>query len=236
MSYLFNDMPMRTLRTAANELLLREKSAVMSDVLRKDYGINLPQGTNDEYVEVLLDSLKRLPTILIKDCGIVTLGFEDQGPSKEYYPNHGKYVNNTLFINQQIIEDPLLIVDPDSGASFNKFDQTLYHELGHGWDEFQSDDNVILSLKPEWMELSGWSEAPIPGHKRVIIQDKDSPKLVGEYYYSPEAEFTRFYAKRNPWDDWADSFSYYVANLKSFLPKNKIAYFDNMLGKYYKGK
>jgi hypothetical protein len=56
--------------------------------------------------------------------------------------------------------------------------------------------------------------------------------MVGEWYYDPKAGFTRFYAKRNPWDDWADSFSFYVGGLKK-LPDNKTEYFDKLLKKYY---
>jgi len=84
------------------------------------------------------------------------------------------------------------------------------------------------------LSLSKWSEKPVPGYKRVIIQEPGSPVMKGEYYYSPDAGFTRFYARRNPFDDWADTFSYYVAGLKSFIPENKIAYFDDKLHKYYK--
>jgi len=220
-------------KIAADVRVYSEKVDVIGH-LKDSYDIEVDPDTDDEFVSVLSDSLDRLPAELVRDCGIKTLGFEDLGPSKEYYPNHGKYKDNTLYINHQIIEDPTLIVDPDSGSSVNKFDQTLYHELGHGWDEVNGSDGQELSLKKEWMRLSGWSKDPIPGYKRVIIQEPGSPVMKGEYYYSPDAGFTRFYARRNPFDDWADTFSYYVAGLKSFIPENKIAYFDDKLHKYYK--
>ena len=211
-----------------------EKIGVVEQ-LKGVYDIEIDPDTEEELVKLLSSSLEKLPPELVKDCGIKTLGFEDLGPSKEYYPNHGKYIGSTLVLNQQIVDDPTLIVDPDSGSSVNKFDQTLYHELGHGWDEAQCPDSECLSLKKEWMILSKWSEKPVPGYRRVIIKEPGTPVLKGEYYYSPGAGFTRFYAKRNPWDDFADSFSYYVADLKSFLPPNKVAYFDKHIGKYFKG-
>jgi hypothetical protein len=225
----------KLIRIAADVRAFGKKLDVIGRI--KDlYDIDVEQDTDEDLLRVLSTSLEKLPPQLVKDCGIKELAFEDLGPSKEYYPNHGKYRANTLVINQQIIEDPTLIVDPDSGSAVNKFDQTLYHELGHGWDEVQCADAEQLSLKNDWMSLSKWSEKPVPGYRRVIIREKGTPELVGEYFYSPDAGFTRFYAKRNPWDDWADSFSYYVADLKSFLPANKLSYFDKTLSKYFKGQ
>lgn len=224
----------KLLRIASDVRSYGEKLDVLQQ-LKNVYGLEIDSDSDEECVKTLLGSLKRLPSDLVRDCGIKTLGFEDMGPSKEYYPNHGKYIDNTLILNTQLLEDPTLIVDPDSNYTVNKFDQTLYHELGHGWDDVQGNNNQELSLKDEWLKLSKWSKDPIPGYRRVIIREPGTPILTGEYYYSPDAEFTRFYAKRNPWDDWADSFSYYVAGLKSFLPANKVAYFDKHLGKYFKG-
>jgi hypothetical protein len=224
------------LRKIAADVQVYSDKVDVIEHLKATYDIDMDPDTDEEHVKILSDSLAKLPPELVKDCGIKTLGFEDLGPSREYYPNHGRYKDNTLYLNQQIIDSPVLIVDPDSGAAANKFDQTLYHELGHGWDDVHGKNGTELSLQKEWMRLSGWSKSPIPGYKRVIIQELGTPVLKGEYYYSPDAGFTRFYARRNPWDDLADSFSYYVAGLKSFLPANKLAYFDKRLSKYFSGR
>ena len=222
------------LRKLASDLKEAAKRDAISDI-KADYGIDIEEGP-DECVEALRDSLKRMPKDLVKDCGIKTLAFKDLGPSKEYYPNHGVYCNNVLTLNSQLLNDPMLDVEPESENSLNKFDQTLFHELGHGWDEVKGDKKGFgteLSFKPEWTGLSGWSEQPKIGLKRIVIREADSPELRGEWCYSPDSGFTRFYAKRNPWDDWADSFAYYVGGLKSFLPENKINYFEDKLGSYY---
>jgi len=210
---------------------LSEDGAILKDIEDK-YKITVENGIDPEYLKVLHSSLKRLPPQLIKDCGITFLGFKDLGPSKKYYPNHGQYVNNKLYINTQVFEDPSMDVDYDSGVALNKFDQTLYHELGHGWDEV-SGNGKDLSLKPDWLELSKWSEEPKKGYKRIIIKEKGCPVLKGDYYYAPDAKFVRFYGKRNPWDDWADTFAYYVGKMSNFVPEEKKKYFDGKLGKYY---
>jgi len=197
--------------------------------LGSKYKMNLKDGDGKLY-GLTLDALDRMPAQLVLDSGIKNLGFEDLGESKEFYPNHGYYVNNLLVLNSQLPEDPYTYKD-HSGAEMNKFDQTLFHELGHGWDDVMG----LLSEQKEWLDLSGWSEEWKPGLKRVIITEEGQPEVRGEWCYNPDAGFTRFYAKRNPWDDFADSFAYYVADMKSFLPGNKIEYFDKYLGKYYKG-
>lgn len=215
---------------------LRKKAAFLAKValndlekkIRTTYNISIKDNPTWEQTEDLQEALTRVPVALIKACGIETLQFKDLGISKEYYPNHGYYVANTLVLNSQLKEDPNSYKD-DSGKIMDKFEQTLFHELGHGYDAKEG----LLSDKKEWLELSGWSEKPKKGLKKVIIDEPGSPKVEGEWYFDPKASFTRFYAKRNPWDDFADSFCYYVFGMKSFLPDNKIEYFDEKLKKYY---
>lgn len=231
--YFTADMVLR-LRRIAIDLEEHSRKSDLFSGIKEIYGIDVDNKTSPECMQALYGSLQRLNPEVVKLCGIKSLSFDDLGPSKEYYPNHGKYINNTLVLNDQLLKDPRIIVDPDNGAILNKLDQTLYHELGHGWDEFQGEDGD-LSLKEEWLTLSGWSKYPKPGLKRIHIKEKGTPELIGEYYYSPYARFTRFYAKRNPWDDWADTFSYYVGGALSYLPKDKTAYFDKLLKKYIKG-
>lgn len=209
-----------------------ERLSVLEDV-RNIYGIDIDPLSEPECLEAFKGSIRRLPPDLVRDCNIKNLGFEDMGPSREYLPNHGRYEPGLLILNKWLLEDPMLIVDYESGNIMNKFDQTLYHELGHGWDEINGSDSLELSRQPEWLKLSGWSERPKPRLRRIRIRERGMPELVGEWYYHPEAGFTRFYAKRNPWDDWADSFAYYVGGMKSFLPQNKIEYFDKKLAGYY---
>lgn len=216
---------------------LRDISAALfkkdsgEEIFRK-YGIIISKDTDPRYISLVKSCLGTIPPQLVKDCGIHKLGFKDLGHSKEYYPNHGLYTpDGVLLLNVQIVDDPSIDQD-NSGKILTKFNQTLYHELGHGWDEKQG-GKIELSKQPEWLNLSGWSEKPVPGHRRIIIREEGCPELKGEWYYSPSAKFVRFYGKRNPWDDWADTFAYYVANLKDKIPVKKLEYFDQKLSGYY---
>jgi len=201
--------------------------------IKEEYNVTVLPGNKPENVRHLYEALKKLPTELVKACKIDTMDFKDLGPSKKFYPNHGRYQKGTLTINEQILSDSAHEEDKRAGKSMTKFEQTYFHELGHGFDEKKHGEEQWLSLKPEWIKLSGWSETPKPGYKRLIIREEGAPEMKGEYYYSPDAQFPRFYGKRNPWDDFADSFSYYVAGLKNFLPVNKRKYFDELLKEYY---
>lgn len=213
-----------------------------SSKLKKDYNlISDPDQGVTGYPIILrqiYNILSPVPKDLIKDCGIHNLLLRsDMGPSKPYYPNHGYFVGNLVALNEDIFHNPDL---PDDffnhrGYFLTRPQQTLLHEFAHGYDAFHSD----LSLQPKWLKLSGWSETPQKGLKRLVINDPGVPQVIGEWYYDPkitdkpESGFTRFYAKRNPYDDFADSFAFYIANMKDKLPQNKKLYFDNLLKKYY---
>lgn len=198
--------------------------------IHEEYGMTVRTGSDQNLVAKLARALDQLPNNLVRACGIKDIGFEDLGVSKEYYPNHGYYVGDTLVLNTRLVDDPVLFKDPATGRTLDRFDHTLFHELGHGWDMEQGE----LSNIDEWLELSGWSEEPKEGTVRVVIDDKDSEEeLVGEWYYDPASEFVRFYARRNPWDDFADTFAFKVAGLDGFLPSSKAKYFDDRMGSYY---
>lgn len=200
------------------------------------YGVNLEWdgGTHDvgDLAKEIYRILKPIPAGLVRGCGIHTLILKsDMGPNKPYYPNHGFFIDHTVALNTDMFYHP---DQPDEfmdhrGYFLTRGQQTLYHEWGHGYDAYHED----LSLNPTWTSLSGWSETEKPGLKRLIINDPGAPKVIGEWFFDPKAGFTRFYGKRNPWDDWADCFSFYVAGLRHNVPAEKNGYFDGLLQKYY---
>jgi len=190
--------------------------------------ITVFDGTDPLLMSRVARSLGLLPETLVIDCGIKKLGFEDLGPSREYYPNHGYYVDNKLVLNSQLIDDKTIYRD-SQGKELEAFDHILFHELGHGWDSKMGD----LSLSPDWLALSGWSEIPVKGKAQIIIKDKGEGSIkAGEWYYDTTAGFVRYYARTNPWDDFADTFAFKVAGLEEFIPKDKNKYFEEKLKGY----
>ena len=179
--------------------------------------------------------LKPIPPELVKACDVSGLIFRnDMGENHEFSPNHGYYreSNKTVTLNADIFihpDQPDDFID-QKGYFLTRAEQTLIHEMGHAYDHCHGD----LSLQPAWMSLSGWSEEPKLGLKRLRIKEEGTPEVVGEMYYDPKiAEFTRFYGRRNSYDDFADCFGYWVAGLKDKVPEKKAEYLDNLLKKYY---
>lgn len=231
-----------TIASYIRKTALQSKTDYWASKIKDNFDLSseLNPGVYDEHIILreVFNILKPVPPGLIKDCGIKNLLIRgDLGASKPYYPNHGYFVGDLVALNADIFYHPDL---PDDfidyrGYFLTRSQQTLLHELGHGYDEYHSN----LSLQKPWLQLSGWSEKFKPGLKRLIINDERAPRVVGEWFYDIELEnkpdrgFTRFYAKRNPWDDFADSFSFYIGDLKNKVPEKKNKYFDKLLKGYY---
>ena len=228
---------MKTIAASMRKLANESTISYYSDILKDKYGLEVKFGPKvikgHTILREIVEIFDPLPPKLVKDCGIKYLIIRnDMGPNKPYYPNHGYFIGNQVALNADIFYNPDLPDDffDHHGYFVTRPQQTLIHEFGHGFDQHHSN----LSLQPKWLTLSKWSEKFQPGLKRLIIDEKKAPKkIVGEWFYSPDAGFTRFYAKRNPWDDWADSFAFYAANLKDKVPTNKTDYFNDMLKSYY---
>lgn len=227
---------MKTIASFIRKLANESSIAYWADRLRDVYGLEIELGPKvvkgHTILREIAQILQPVPPELVKKCGVNYLLIRnDMGPNKPYYPNHGYFTGNQIALNADIFYNPDLPDDffDHRGYFVTRPQQTLIHELGHGFDEH----NGNLSLKDNWLKLSNWNRNFKPGLKRLIINDKRAPKVIGEWFYNPEAGFTRFYAKRNPWDDWADSFAFYAANLKDKLPSPKAGYFKELLKTYY---
>jgi len=225
-----------TIASYIRKTALQSKTEYWASKIRDNFDLNPVFGPDMQDIHLILretfNILQSVPADLIKDCGIRNLLFRtDLGPSKPYYPNHGYFVGDKVALNADIFRHPDLPDDfiDHRGYFLTRPQQTLLHELGHGYDEYHS----TLSLQDKWTRLSGWNENFKPGLKRLIINDERAPKVVGEWFYDPSSEFTRFYAKRNPWDDFADSFAFFIGNLKEKVPEQKRGYFNEILKNYY---
>jgi hypothetical protein len=221
---------------------LKKLSQQFSDVIHWDskikdrFGLSVQADAGvynyGELLQEIFNILRPIPAGVVKDCGInVLLLKTDMGPNKPFYPNHGYFINHLVALNADMFYHP---DQPDDfidhrGYFLTRAQQTLVHEFGHGYDEYHD----TLSLKPARLKLSGWSETPKKGLKQMVIRDQGTPEKRGEWYYDPSAGFTRFYAKMNPWDDYADCFAFYIGGLRNKIPAEKNAYFDTLLQKYY---
>jgi len=211
------------------------QSTIWQDKIHEKYGITCYSKEPGDVLDPIIlrqtcNILSLMPTKLVKDCGINRLYFSStMGPNLSYFPNHGYFIDNSVTLNVNIFYHPDIMDDffDYRGYFVDRPTQTVLHEFAHGYDGSHGN----ISQKSEWTKLSGWSPIPKPGLKQLVINQKGRPPIIGEWYFDPKAGFTRFYGKRNPYDDFADCFSFYIAGL-SKLPENKKNYFDNLIKKY----
>jgi hypothetical protein len=82
--------------------------------------------------------------------------------------------------------------------------RTIYHEIGHNWD----------NEGPSWstfLVLSGWSN-PI---NAIAFPSQFDMSLDGAWAYKAGTEFAREYGKTNPYEDFATCFEQYFADLEN---------------------
>ncbi|MEZ6125600.1 MAG: choice-of-anchor Q domain-containing protein [Planctomycetaceae bacterium] len=98
------------------------------------------------------------------------------------------------------------------------FEQVVYHELGHNWDD-QSENPFADAFR----DLSGWTQVPgtlVSTYEKWVspwytdqphIQAKDfSSDEDRQWYFDNTAQFVRPYGATFPWEDFATTFAYYV--------------------------
>lgn len=188
-----------------------------SDYLEKfedEYGIELSDNATREQAQALWDALKNIPKNFLEGKVERICLDERMGRSKRYYPNHGKYIeeekkvmiNPTVFNSKEKFED-------DQGHSMSKVAQVIVHELSHGIDDANG-----FSDEEEWREISDWKkigedEKPPKGYKRLTIKEEGTPTLVSPWVFKADTEFPRWYAARNPKEDFAESCCFALAGL-----------------------
>jgi hypothetical protein len=226
-----------SLKKLAFEMNRASEASFWAEKIKSKFGLPCQADSNIDDIHWILREtysiLRPIPPELVKACEISKLIFRFLGKNKIRYPNHGFYresdksitLNTDIFIHPDQPEDFI-----DHGGFLTRAEQTLYHEIGHAADAAFGN----ISLQPTWMKLSGWSKEQKPGLERLHIKEEGAPEVIGEMYYDPKiAKFTRFYARRNSYDDLADSFSMFIGGLKDKVPEKKAEYLNNLLKKYY---
>jgi hypothetical protein len=180
------------------------------EFFESEYGIKLGSINFEESCR-LFDAFNMLP----KKFFIGTIKLIEIDPSLgkplKVYPNHGRWEEDfkAMYLNPEVLKH-----EPTESIHL------ILHETGHAIDAGM--DNI--SLKKAWRNMSGWTQSP-PGitqqeksnqaylehddYRRLKIEE-DQQLLVSNWWYDKDAHFVREYASRNPKEDFAESFAYYV--------------------------
>lgn len=200
----------------------------------KEFGTQL-NTVEFEEAKHIYDAFHMLPKHLIK--GLITIIEFDPslGSSKRFYPNHGRLecnappklsgqsrieqdengnINAIMHLNRDVFKN-----EPD------EIKHLVLHETGHAVDHKLG----IVSRMKLWLSFSEWTVDPqgIPADQRrnknylkhaeferLRIQDGNMLS-VSDWWFNSNASFVRWYAKRNPAEDFAESFAYYVLGEKN---------------------
>lgn len=181
---------------------------------QSNYEIKLGSVSFEES-KIIFEAISKVSKKIIKGL-IKIIDFDPSlGTPKDIFPNHGRWEDNfkTMFLNRKVID-----LDKDEA------NHLIIHEIGHAYDHKLGE----ISKTKEWLELSGWTENPPAlnikqksdphfvkhgAFERLKIQD-DNLYSISNWWFLKGTGFVRWYAKRNPSEDFAECFSFYVLKEK----------------------
>jgi hypothetical protein len=202
---IFENLGLSEIRKSENDSVVEE--------IEKTYGITLSDNFDNKTAKQLLEALKEIPAKVLKGHVKSIILDERMGKSKRLYPNHGKYIEaeKKIMLNPEIFDIKTRYED-GKGHSISKVTQVAVHEIGHVIDDANG-----FSDKKEWTSISGWgkigSDKPDKGYKRLVLREKDAPTLISPWQFKAGTDFVRWYAKRNPKEDFVESFCFAVTGL-----------------------
>jgi len=174
-------------------------------------GKTILRNFNEDKKKRVKDILKTLPINIIYDAFTI-IEYAPEMDTKRKIENAAKYNK----------ESKIFYLSPEAFAVDEKFtdgnkymtilEHVILHEVGHYLDE-----KYKISDTDGWRKLSGWTQQPTAGKVKLNLKDGD-----GEvWYYDKGVDFPRWYAKRSPADDFAETFAFYKGGLLNRVPENK---------------
>lgn len=106
------------------------------------------------------------------------------------------------------------------------FELTMVHEIGHAvWQQLTPVQQSV------WYGLSGWVKGQQPGNLAPYVERRPGWEIgkTEEWTHKPNVQFTRRYAERNPFEDFADSFAFWLLGKPHQMSPAKRAYMDRTI-------
>lgn len=105
---------------------------------------------------------------------------------------------------------------------------TMVHEFGHSVFEGLTDEQ-----RNEWLALSGWRKSESDGDgsfaERYIEHRPGWPPYTSKWIHKKGVGFTRKYAEKNPDEDFADSFSFFILGKPMQMAPKKRAFLEALV-------
>ena len=215
--YMIDHMDDRVHRVEKNtgEIIAGQEQSIQNSSLWN--GIKLVGFTGPEE-EALRATLSRIPPELLDYVTCVQ-------SAKELQAKHGRYIPE----EEKILFNPgnLLLRQRFGKGEFqvSHADLTLVHEVGHSlYDNLSPEDQV------KWQALSGWMEGTKAGQAPAYVESRPGwEPFASKWTHQAGAKFPRWYAEKNPNEDFADCFAFFLLNKAHQIGPEKRAFLEDYI-------
>lgn len=153
-----------------------------------------------EQEEWIRATVSRVPSELM--ATLVTAIIADRGMGAK----HGRYdpETKTVRINPHTFQ---MRQRYGKGEGWlHHIEMTMVHEFGHALF-----DSLEPERKQDWYDLSGWVKGRAEDNVEPYEEKRPGwPKLTSEWTHRKGVKFTRHYAEKNPNEQFADCFAFYL--------------------------
>lgn len=163
------------------------------------YGVKIIGFTPREE-EIIRATVSRVPPELLRPA--VDQIISDRGMS----PKHGRFdpQTKTVRINPETFQ---LRQRFGAGQGWvQHIEMTMVHEFGHALF-----GTLTQQQKQEWYDLSGWVKGTRSENAAPYVEKRSGwPEYKSEWTHKKGIRFTRKYAEKNPNEQFADCFAFYL--------------------------
>lgn len=143
--------------------------------------------------------------------------------AKELNAKHGRYIDGKILFNP----DNLSLRQHFGGGelAIGHADLTTVHEVGHSLF-----DHLSPEEKQAWEDISGWMEGTKEGQAPAYEERRSGwEPYTSKWTHKVGAKFPRYYAEKNPNEDFSDCFAFFLMNKAYRIGDEKKSYFENYM-------
>jgi uncharacterized protein YdaT len=168
--------------------------------------------------EGLRAMLSRIPPELL----IYVKGIES---AKELNAKHGMFITDTGIIKFNPADFALRQRFGKGEGWIYHPELTVVHEVGHSIYE-----NFTKEKRQEWKDLSGWVKGTKDGNSAPYKETRPGWEPYNSAWtHKLGIGFTRFYAEKNPNEDFADSFAFFILGKGAQMERSKRTFLEQYI-------
>lgn len=169
--------------------------------------------------ELIRAAVSRVPPELLANCIMIksdpTMGAK-----------HGRFVPKTKTILMNPTQFGLRQRFGRGPGWIWHFELTMVHEVGHSVFE-----GLPQGIQEAWNNLSSWTKGDAPADYVRYVEKRPGWEIgkTEKWAHRPGVAFTRHYAERNPGEDFADSFAFFIMGKPHQMGKDKREFMANLV-------